>query len=643
MSVDLYRLDSLKDYDAVIAALPDFIVELVEEFVPSPEGTAYLKANPEMAEFVGSWIDSLIYFGYAYESVTLPNLNVENVELIVTKLFPQKISLLNPEEAETTIPELIAFWQFLKRECQHPQATPIIKFLKQIQPKFSRIMNDPSNFGIAKSFFTAGETLGFEMKTQEGLTAFQEHCNNNLGNVETSDDMAMLQAVLQSSGIPLEMLNPLLEEEEDEYNFEQEIRERVWQAAAEDLLPITEEAIAILQQQKITDTQPGTILHDFQVLLDFIGDQGAAVSSKQHCLSRKTLTELNQRLSSPINIALKSPQQKSYPSINGLYLLLRASGIGQIIYRGKKPFLILDSQMLAIWENFNSTERYFTLLEAWMIRAHEEILGDRRSPYNEGTKCLEYWIKISDKGEKFANYQAQQSLSYWPEFHNLALMELFGFVQISSGKPTTGKGWRIRKVQKLPFGEVLMQLMVQCFTARKMRWKSENDPYLPYGEFQPAFQTYFPQWQKVLTIPKPDSRSGLYTFKVSLDSKTWRRIVIASQMVLADFSSLILEAFEFDSDHLDMFRYKNLNGRTVEISHPYSERSPSTDQVAIADLNLKEGTSLLYIFDFGDWWEFNIQLEKIDKIDKADLRSDYGAIVESKGDAPPQYPGWEED
>ena len=641
MSVDLYRLDSIQDNDTAIAALPDFVEELVEEFAPSPEGKAYLKAHPEMSEYLGSWIDSLLYFGYAYESLTLPHLNAENVELIVTKLFPRKISLLNPEEAETTIPELIAFWKFLKREYQHPQATPIIKFLKQIQPKFAGIMNDPSNFGIAKSFFTSGEASGFEMTTEEGIKAFQEHYNNNLGKIEAGNGMEMLQAVLQSSGIPLEMLNPLLDEkEEGEYNFEQEIRERVWQGAAEKILPISEEAIATLQQQKISDSEPGTVIHDFQTLLDFIGDQGTAVSNKQFCLSRKSLTELNQSLSKPINTALKSPQQKSYPSINGLYLLLRASGIGQIIYRGKKPFLILDPQMLALWENLNPTERYFTLLEAWMIRAHEEMLGDRKSPFNEGTKCLDYWTRNSHKVEKFANYQAQQSLNFWPELQNLALMELFGFIQITSGKPTTGKGWRVRKVQKLPFGEIVMQLMVRAFTAKRMRWESESDPYIPYKELQPTFQTYFPQWQKVLAIPKPESHSGLYTFKVSLDPKIWRRIVISSQMVLADFSDLILEAFEFDSDHLDMFRYKNLNGRTVEISHPYAERSPSTDEVSIEDLNLREGTTLLYIFDFGDWWEFGIQLEKIDT---NDLRSEYGAIVESKGDAPPQYPGWEED
>ncbi len=64
------------------------------------------------------------------------------VEAIVTGLFPQKISLLDPEEAKTTIPELLAFWQFLKRAYKHKNATKIIKFLEQIQPSFKDIMNE---------------------------------------------------------------------------------------------------------------------------------------------------------------------------------------------------------------------------------------------------------------------------------------------------------------------------------------------------------------------------------------------------------------------------------------------------------------------------------------------------------------------
>ena len=210
----------------------------------------------------------------------------------------------------------------------------------------------------------------------------------------------------------------------DEY--QQQLRTSMWQAVTKQLPTPSAEATALLQQQNITTTEPGTILTDFQTLLDFVGESGLAVSAKQHLLTLKSLAELNQLLSEPIQTALKRPQQKSYPPINGLYLLLRASGLGQIVYRGKKPFLILPQDLLSHWQSLNPTDRYFTLLEAWLIRGHEEILGEGRSSFNTGTRCIEYWSWHLTPTQKFPNYGEQQSLNYLPQLHNLALMKLKG-------------------------------------------------------------------------------------------------------------------------------------------------------------------------------------------------------------------------
>ena len=55
---------------------------------------------------------------------------------------------------------------------------------------------------------------------------------------------------------------------------------------------------------------------------------------------------------------------------------------------------------------------------------------------------------------------------------------------------------------------------------------------------------------------------------------------------------------------------------------------------------LKRSREKSDIFDFGDWWEFDLKLEKIEPDEK---RTDYGAIIESKGLAPEQYPSWEDE
>ena len=82
-----------------------------------------------------------------------------------------------------------------------------------------------------------------------------------------------------------------------------------------------------LHHQTIGENEPGAVLRDFASLLDFVGAREIAVSGKHQLLPMSLLAELNSRLSRTNQVGLQRPQQKSYPYINGLYLLLRASGL----------------------------------------------------------------------------------------------------------------------------------------------------------------------------------------------------------------------------------------------------------------------------------------------------------------------------
>jgi hypothetical protein len=91
---------------------------------------------------------------------------------IVEELFPRKISILAPDDADDAIPELMAFWRYLEREYQLPNAKAMLRYLRDVEPHFKRMMLDPANFGIAKSFFMQGQAMGFDMTTDEGAEAF---------------------------------------------------------------------------------------------------------------------------------------------------------------------------------------------------------------------------------------------------------------------------------------------------------------------------------------------------------------------------------------------------------------------------------------------------------------------------------------
>jgi len=656
MSVDLYKLDKIKDFDTAIAALEGFVDELVIEFVASAEGRAYLEAYPLMAEYVGSWIDHLLYFSYVYESVTLPHLTQEQIETVVTQIFPNKISLLDPTEAETTIPELIAFWKWLAREYQHPQASAIVTLLQQLQPNFVELMNDPSNFGIAKSFLMSGMTGGFDMSSEAGIKEYQQHCNPELADSEDLDlqnissligdltvtgsnllsptEQSKLKQTLQE--LASELLLAFPSEVPSAKEFQQQLEGETIEKIASKTSAVCSKTAAILQAQQISATTPGTLLQDFQTLLDFIGESGIKVSGKLNSIPRKRLAELNQQLAEPLDIDLKCPQQKSYPTINGLYLLLRATGMGKILKQGKTIRLTLNTAIVFQWRLMNPIEQYLNLFEAWLIFANEEMLGERSTYMNEGFRCLQYWSRMPGKVQKFQDYRYQDNLRYYPGFHNLALMKLFGLVEAKYGKPQASKGWRVTSVKQTPWGKALIQATFGSFTDPLMLWETEQAPQ--FGCLQPLLQPYFSQWRKKIDLPQIQSKTGIYVFKVSWQ-QIWRRIAISSDLTLWDLSQLILRSVDFDSDHLDLFSYKNWQGKTVRVVHPYMDESPCTAEVEIGTLPLEVGSTLEYLFDFGDNWEFQLELEEI----KPDATLDFGEIIASHGEAPPQYPDWDED
>jgi hypothetical protein len=338
------------------------------------------------------------------------------------------------------------------------------------------------------------------------------------------------------------------------------------QVLAPEIPPLTEEYQQLLQQHSIDENSPSTILRDFQTLLDFLHPNGTEVSGIHNLFPLKSLPELNSRLSHPIEINLKRPQQKSYPYINGLYLLLRASRLSQVKHLGKKQTLVLDETVLQSWTKLNPTERYFTLLEAWMILGNEEILGERYDPTGNLFKCLHFWAMIPDKGLKIAKYTDQNEFSYYPGIHNIALLDLFGFLSVQSGKPEAGKGWRITRLQRLPFGDAMLRLLFAIYGKKSFVWESQSNVNVAFGELQTHFQPFFPKWENNLVFTSSSEfTEGIYVFKVSL-AKAWRRIAIPAKLELDWLSDSILDAFDFDKDHLYQFRYKDRFGRSGQVS-----------------------------------------------------------------------------
>jgi hypothetical protein len=234
-------------------------------------------------------------------------------------------------------------------------------------------------------------------------------------------------------------------------------------------------------------------------------------------------------------------------------------------------------------------------------------------------------------------------LRYRPGWYDLALLELFGLVTIEHLPPEPGGGWRIGRIERTPLGAVLLSLLVDHFfiSPEAMLNHGGNEAEeLSFGRLQPVIRPYAPQWQRNLVLPELLFQDGLYVFKVSLDctSKVWRRLAVPAKSTLEELSDAILRAYDFDNDHLHCFTYLDRFGAPLEVNHPAMDEGPWTDEVQVGDLRLQPGGRLSYLFDFGDNWQFDRWLERVDP---ADPHKKKPVVLESAGKAPTQYPAWE--
>jgi len=398
----------------------------------------------------------------------------------------------------------------------------------------------------------------------------------------------------------------------------------------------------VLKEAVISDSGPGTILKDFDTLLNYLRKQELPVAGT-HQLPRNVVAEMNARLTHPIQLRLKRPQQKSYPHLHGLYLLMRASGLACVRETGRKLFLSVDKGIHQVWENLNPTERYCTLLESWLLRGKPEIIGEgRRGPLlipDNFQAWSNLFGRMSNKGLQVAGTRdAEYILRYMPGWHNLGLLELFGLIAIQPGSPIEGKGWQIERIDRTAFGSALLALLyAKFFRNINLILKLEEEGKVPVGVLQPVLQPYFPDWKNNLSIPEWAFREGTHIFKVSL-GRLWFRIAIPANYSLESLASAILSAVKFDYDHLYHFSYENPFGALEMINHPYMDEGPWTSDVMVGDVPLRVGQRMHYLYDFGDNWEFDVILEGVD-LERAVKKP---VLLEMHGKPPEQYPSWDD-
>lgn len=167
----VFSEDGERDEDKV----QDYIDGLVGEFAASPEAKPLLDSEDGIG-----WTGMFLEYGLNYPGSTPPDMSPGDFEEIVFELFPRKVSM-EPERAGSVVTELRAFWQFLRRQYGLRNADRILaKLDASATGRLRDLLADPSNYGMAKSFFMLGKRAGFDMTTQEGLDQWMLAYNSQL-------------------------------------------------------------------------------------------------------------------------------------------------------------------------------------------------------------------------------------------------------------------------------------------------------------------------------------------------------------------------------------------------------------------------------------------------------------------------------
>jgi Plasmid pRiA4b ORF-3-like protein len=120
-----------------------------------------------------------------------------------------------------------------------------------------------------------------------------------------------------------------------------------------------------------------------------------------------------------------------------------------------------------------------------------------------------------------------------------------------------------------------------------------------------------------------------------------RSIEVREDQTLVDLHEGIQEAFGWLNDHLYSFW---LDGRfwgspSAEYTAPVeADEGVARADVVIAKLGLTPGTTIAYVFDFGDSWRVALRLKE----HAEDAGGRYPRVVAAEGEAPPQYPDLDE-
>ncbi|MCP3890218.1 MAG: plasmid pRiA4b ORF-3 family protein [Desulfobulbaceae bacterium] len=410
---------------------------------------------------------------------------------------------------------------------------------------------------------------------------------------------------------------------------------------------------------KITEKFPSSIVTDYDIFLYRVQAPSSYLTKSKHWIDRATLYSINQEVQNRTVEASPKMDQVYYPLLNFFYHISLTANFFQLV-KVKNKYRLQGTDIVAEYEQLNTTEKYFSLFEAfWVCTDWLDIFRECRYVAQSDIPQDDKFITVLSDfpcDQEIGSGELIKRAKHYPQsalVHIVRILSFFGILTYRlkslTPKEQYTKGYiKLKSITVTPFGNRFLKLLdkdrpftlwntpFRYFTGYDyLKQDFAGDQFIPEGFVEPFRQmlTTSTVLEKGLPILKPKNLNGSFVFKISIDG-TWRTISTSGKSTLADLHLAIQIAYNFDNDHLYSFYFDpdRLSSRKSYHS-PEGVEYPYADDFSIGQLNLYVGQELLYVFDYGDLWKFSVEVIEITK------EQHFGnyKILQQHGESPEQY------
>lgn len=389
-------------------------------------------------------------------------------------------------------------------------------------------------------------------------------------------------------------------------------------------------------------------INDFDTFINFICEKDPNLSNTKQVLGKSDCFALNSQLHFQKSVTKASSNQDQYEAIDLFFSLAVKSKLFLIIINNKNKFKLVKTSRLEEYLNLNIYEKYVFLLEYfWTNYKFEEELKNDIIAFGK----LIYVISRSKPENKILKENVSSVNPLFSYYSKITkILRILGLCELETIDNIKNRyNDCIRSIIPTKFGIEICKILInkaldylnsEYFYIDMIREICKIKDIDVEETFFEIISQVFEQEliQKSIDTDIQVNRKGTYILKISLDNNLWRVVRLSHKTKLHKLHLVIQKAFEFDNDHMYAF-YKGAsyrNGEEFYSANPFGE-SEEYEDLTIEDAELYKGQQFIYLFDFGDMWEFKIQV--MDFIENEEICV-LPEIIQSEGKSPDQYADW---